>query len=62
MSTYTNYINFWYWNVGGLNTHHVNKLNDKNVLRVTNDNGVVILAEPHVGYNTTIFTVHFDCM
>lgn len=60
MPTYKNSINFCYCNIGGLNTHHVNKLNDENFLREIHDYDVIILAETHVGYNTTIVTEQFD--
>lgn len=60
MSIYNNSIKFCYWNIGGLNTHKLNKIEDNSFIKEIQQYDVVILAETHIGYNSPIVIEHFN--
>lgn len=61
MSNYENSIKLCYWNIGGLNVHGTNKLNDHFYIKEIQEYDVVILAETHIGYSTPVFVEQFNC-
>ena len=60
MAIYKNAINFCYWNIGGLFTKNINKTNDTHFLKEIQDYDIVILAETHVGYDTSVVIENFN--
>lgn len=48
-----NSIKFCYWNIGGVYANNINKLEDNHFLNEIKDFDLVVLAETHVGYNST---------
>ena len=51
---FKNHIRICYWNIGGVNTHNMNKLKDENFVQEIQNFDIVILAETHIGYDTDI--------
>ena len=54
MMMYANSNKLCYWNKGGIHNHNTNKFNDDSFINEIKDYDVVILAETHVGYQTSI--------
>ena len=59
MTIYNNSIKFCYWNIGGINEHGTNKLDDHFFIKEIQEYDVVILAETHIGYNIPVIIEHF---
>ncbi|VDI02521.1 Hypothetical predicted protein [Mytilus galloprovincialis] len=49
-----NNLKICYWNIGGINTHNMNKLEDHLFVQEIKEYDVVILAETHIGYDVNL--------
>lgn len=56
---YETCLRMCYWNLGGVNTHSVNKLSDDIFLKEIKNFDIVILGETHVGNNENLFIEGF---
>lgn len=56
---YETCLRMCYWNLGGVNTHNVNKLSDDIFLKEIKNFDIVILGETHVGNNENLFIEGF---
>ncbi|VDI75921.1 Hypothetical predicted protein [Mytilus galloprovincialis] len=55
-----NNLKICYWNIGGINTHNMNKLEDHLFVQEIKEYDVVILAETHIGYDVNLHVEGFN--